>query len=309
MTTVSVCSAKGSPGATTLACAIGAVWPAGRRVVVAECDPAGGDLAARFNLSAKRGMASLALEARRSPASAKLDIDEHLQMLPGGLEILVGPTGAPASRTVDAEFAQCLVRIGSERSESTVVPDLVLDCGRAQPGAVGQSEALRTSRHVLVIARPTVEAVASTRWIAEQLNRLQNRHRPDDEPMDRRDREAGLVLIGSGAVVPSQAAEAIGLPLLTVIPEDRMAAAALRGEPALTWRLARSPLVQSVRALVAGLFGVIDGTASLEPHEQTSVVHGSTGSDTRNGWLVARSIRSSSRSSVLPRRRVQQVGP
>ena len=66
VTIISVCSAKGSPGVTTLACALGAVWPAERRVMVAECDPSGGDIAARFGLSAKRGMTSLILEARRS---------------------------------------------------------------------------------------------------------------------------------------------------------------------------------------------------------------------------------------------------
>ncbi len=269
MTTVSVCSAKGSPGATTLACAIGAVWPADRRIVVAECDPAGGDLAARFNLSAKRGMTSLALEARRSPIAMQLDIDSHLQVLPGGLEVLAGPTGAAASRAVDAEIAECLVRIGSVSGQegSAAAPDLVLDCGRIQPGAAGQFEAFRASHHVLVVARPTVEAVASTRWIAELLNHSRERHRRDDDPRDTPDADARLVLVGNGPVLPSQAEEAVGLPLLSVVPEDRVAAAALRGEPALTWRLARSPLVRSVRALVADLFELQDDTVDWVPRE------------------------------------------
>jgi hypothetical protein len=264
MTTVSVCSAKASPGATTLACAIGAVWPADRRIVVAECDPAGGDLAARFNLSAKRGMTSLALEARRSPITSQLDIDGHLQVLPGGLEVLAGPTGAAASRAVDAQIAECLFRMRSVSGQdgSTAAPDLVLDCGRIQPGAAGQSEAFKASRYVLVVARPTIEAVASTRWIAEQLNDSRNRPRLDDDPAERRDSDAGLVLVGEGPVPASQAEDAIGLPLLAVLPEDHVAAAALRGEPALTWRLARSPLVRSVRALVAGLFEFQTDTAA-----------------------------------------------
>ncbi len=111
VTTVSICSAKGSPGVSTLACAMGAVWPVERRIIVAECDPSGGDLAARFNLSAKRGMSSLVLEARRSPAAMMLDLQPHLQTVPGGLELLAGPTGAGASKTVDTELPECLVRL------------------------------------------------------------------------------------------------------------------------------------------------------------------------------------------------------
>ena len=39
---VAICSAKGSPGVSVAALALASVWPS--RVVLAECDPAGGDL-------------------------------------------------------------------------------------------------------------------------------------------------------------------------------------------------------------------------------------------------------------------------
>ena len=43
---VTLCSDKGSPGVTTLAVALGLVWPVQRLVL--EADPAGGDLAFRM---------------------------------------------------------------------------------------------------------------------------------------------------------------------------------------------------------------------------------------------------------------------
>jgi MinD-like ATPase involved in chromosome partitioning or flagellar assembly len=280
VTTVSVCSAKGSPGATTLACAIGAVWPVEHRIVVAECDPSGGDIAARFNLSAKRGMASLVLEARRSTDRGLFDLDDHIQSLPGGLEVLAGPTGAAAANTVDAVLPEVLSRHylsrrGSSRNDDgkSVLPDLVLDCGRIQPGAVGQSAAILASHHVLVVARPTVESVASARWIAEQLHHG----------------AAGLVLVGNGLVDPSQAVDALALPLLAVIPEDRVAAAALRGEPVVLWRLARSALIGSVRDLVATLLSTRIDPGLSESHQATD--QGSTDTPGRSAQPIRRSIR------------------
>jgi hypothetical protein len=315
VTTVSVCSAKGSPGATTLACAIGAVWPAERRIVVAECDPSGGDLAAKFNLSAKRGMTSLVLEARRSSAEGLLELGDHLQSLPGGLEILAGPTGAAAGNTVDAALPDVLGRRKPSSGDDgpDAWADLVLDCGRIQFGNVGQSAAIRASHHVLVVARPTVESVASTRWLAEQLNRSTSPFANNEDPLDALDKRyaledhapfarshgaeravhagtAGLVLVGSGAVEPSQAEEALALPLLAVIPEDRIAAAALRGEPMFTWRLARSALVSSARDLVTTLLETPTGTGTSESSEKATD-KGHSGTGDRNARLFARSIR------------------
>lgn len=243
MTVVSICSAKGSPGVTTTACAIAAVWPAERGVVVAECDPSGGDLAARFGLSAKRGMTSLMLDARHTNLES-IQIRNHLQTLPGGLEVLVGPTGAGASRTVDSQLSGCLERLLEHRSEdSEALIDLVLDCGRILPGAPGQVAAIAAADHVLVIARPTVDSVASTRWIAERLSRG-----------DAEGASASLVLVGDGPVPSLQAASALGLELIATLPHDRIGSAALRGDSVRPGRLARSVLVSCARSLVRTLF-------------------------------------------------------
>lgn len=89
---IAVASAKGSPGATTTALLIGALWP--RPVIVAECDPHGGDVAARMSasdggtLDADRGLLSLGAAGRKN-LHADL-VPEHTQQVVGGLDVLVG---------------------------------------------------------------------------------------------------------------------------------------------------------------------------------------------------------------------------
>ena len=84
----SLASVKGSPGATTLACLVAASWRSGRRAVLVELDPGGGDLAIRFGLSPRIGWSALEGAARHGRDS--IDVESHLQVLPGGLQVLAG---------------------------------------------------------------------------------------------------------------------------------------------------------------------------------------------------------------------------
>lgn len=83
---------KGAPGVTTAATALGAVWP--RPVLLAECDPSGGDLVYRLPgedggmLNPGRGLLSLGATARRGLYPEQ--IYAHAQRLVGGLDVLVG---------------------------------------------------------------------------------------------------------------------------------------------------------------------------------------------------------------------------
>jgi MinD-like ATPase involved in chromosome partitioning or flagellar assembly len=267
VTVIALCSAKGAPGVTTLACALAAVWPRDRMIMLAECDPSGGDLAARFGISAKQGVASLALECRSSPEPASVDFRRHVQTLPGGLEVLAGPSGASAARTVDAEVPKVLdLLIGDGVVGASRVGDLILDCGRIQPGAVGQVAALAAAELALVVTRPTGEAISSTRWIAELLSRSQGRggaataDPASDNPGSRRtdvgsdastQAIARLVLQGDGPVSVLEAAATLKLELAAAIPTDNVGAAWLRGEPVRQWRVTASPLVRSANAIVS----------------------------------------------------------
>lgn len=65
MTLIAFASVKASPWVTTTALAIAAGWAPGQRVLLAELDPRGGDLALRFGLAPVKGIATLAVAARR----------------------------------------------------------------------------------------------------------------------------------------------------------------------------------------------------------------------------------------------------
>ena len=79
MEIVPIVAAKGSVGVTTAALTLAAVWPEGRGApVVVECDPGGGDVAARFGLEVIPGVVSLAAELERSGPADPADSGDQL---------------------------------------------------------------------------------------------------------------------------------------------------------------------------------------------------------------------------------------
>src|SRR5690625_3247432 len=91
---IALASAKGSPGVTTTATALAMTWQ--RDVVLADLDPAGGDVALRARtpnedvLDPDVGLLSLAAAARRGLAPE--EVPEHLQVIDGGTHVLAGVT-------------------------------------------------------------------------------------------------------------------------------------------------------------------------------------------------------------------------
>jgi len=90
MALIAVAADKGAPGVTTASVALAAVWP--RPVLLAECDPAGGDIVYRLpgaggtRLDPRRGLLSLAVAARHGLQPDQ--VWEHTQKLHGGLDVL-----------------------------------------------------------------------------------------------------------------------------------------------------------------------------------------------------------------------------
>ena len=127
MALIAVAADKGSPGVTTSAVALAAVWP--RPVLLAECDPAGGDLVFRLpaaghgQLDTRRGLLSLAIAARRGLAPGQ--VWEHVQKVHGGLDVLVGVTSAEQAAGLQALW-------GSVGNVLASLPeaDVIADCGR-----------------------------------------------------------------------------------------------------------------------------------------------------------------------------------
>ncbi|WP_440067594.1 hypothetical protein [Streptosporangium sp. OZ121] len=150
---------KGAPGVTTAATALGAIWP--RPVLLAECDPAGGDLAYRLPaadggvLNPARGLLTLGATARRGLHPDQ--IHEHTQKIIGGLDVLAGLT--------HGEQAAGLTWLWGPLGRALATmpdADVLADCGRI--GGHPQLAELTTEASLVVLfTRASLDHVAHLR--------------------------------------------------------------------------------------------------------------------------------------------------
>lgn len=159
MALIAIGADKGSPGVTTTSVALAAVWP--RPVLLAECDPAGGDLVYRLPgpdgalLDSRRGLLSLAVAARHGLQPQH--VWEHSQKLGGGLDLLAGVTSAEQGVGFDALWGQ----LGSAFS-SLPGADVIVDCGRI--GVEGPLyDLLAHSAEVVLVTRARLGEVVRLR--------------------------------------------------------------------------------------------------------------------------------------------------
>lgn len=245
MAMLALASIKGSPGVTTTALALAAASADGPEAIVAELDPGGGDIAARFSRPFEPGLLSLAAAARRPGEPVRLA--DHSQQILGGISVLVGP--------VAGERAHAAMRLLSERGvwhELQSGETLVLaDCGR-----------LDGSSTALAIVEASTALVVVCRRILSELQHVHARL-----PWLRRVAEhVRIVLIGDGAYTEAEVAESLEVDVLGTLPADTNAARILRGEPGSQRALTRLPLLRSATMLVRDLTSAIvsaDNTDSL----------------------------------------------
>jgi hypothetical protein len=239
MTIVALVAANGAPGVTTLACALGAVWPVDREVVLAECDPSGGDVAARFGLATDPGVTSLVLALRHGPPDDVSAVaGEHAQQLPGGLAVLVGPIGGDAGAALDRELAQVSL-------SSIETRDVLVDCGRLDAQSAGQHCVLRDADGALLVVTPDPSGVARGRWALDRLAGLR-----------KGSASVGIAVAGEGIFRPGDVADALGAAVLGVVPRDDVAAGMLAGGSGAQRALARSRLVTFAKRLAPALIAV-----------------------------------------------------
>jgi hypothetical protein len=239
---------KGAPGVTTTALALAAVWP--RPVLLAECDPAGGDIAFRFpaadgeRLDPRRGMLSLAVAARRGLQPGQLW--EHTQKLYGGIDVLLGVTNADQGAGLSVFWGQLGHVLAS-------VPraDVIADCGRL--GADGPvTDLLAAASRVLLLTRAEVAEVIRLRDRAVALAAAV-------EKRGRRGFSADVVVVAGQKNFKgelTEVAHALGqgrapARVLGGIVSDARAAGLLRGH----WggKLDKSMLIRSVREIAGQL--------------------------------------------------------
>jgi len=178
-------------------------------------------------------MTSLVLTERQQ-ASQPPDYTAHVQQLPGGLDVLVAPAGADSASSLDRE-------LGSSSSDIvTFHCDLIADCGRLVPGAVGQEKLVRTADIVLLLVRPDVAGVAHAQWATSRISEL--------SPS-----AASVVIAGTGVFKPAEVAEELGVNVLGFVPFDPVAARMVCGAPGTTKAFVRSNLVAFARETAQAL--------------------------------------------------------
>jgi hypothetical protein len=174
MALIAVAADKGAPGVTTACLALALVWP--RPVLLAECDPAGGDLVYRLpaarggQLDPGRGLLSLAVAARRGLAPGQ--VMEHAQRLRGGLDVLVGVVTAEQGAGLEPLWGP----VGAALAR---LPDcdVIADCGRI--GADGPHyDLLAYASSVVLVTQASLEEVVRLRErVAALTGALALRHR------------------------------------------------------------------------------------------------------------------------------------
>jgi len=247
---------KGSPGVTTAALTMAAVWP--RRALLAELDPSGGDVALRLRgargvpLSPETGLISLAVGVRRGAQPQQ--VFEHVQRLDGGLEVIVGLAAAEQAGGLAGMWAPV-----GELLDRVPGVDVVADCGRLYPGSPA-AEVLPHASAIVLITRPTIDAVAHLRTRAATVLRELDLQRPGGRP------PMSCVVVTSPRddTSPKQIDQVLreaGLPVTVLgrIALDPKGAGMLSGE----WvgRLDKSLLVRSTREVVTRLAQRLAATA------------------------------------------------
>ena len=241
---VALVSAKGSPGVTTTALLLAAVWPGGATLL--EADPAGGDLRTQFSdptgqpLRADRGV--LSLLTAQAPAHDDVDalVDEltaHSQLLPGGLPVVLGPSNASQVEALRRQWSQLAHAL---RRQSTGQHAVVIDAGRlGDPSSLALTmPLLRTCAATIVVARGTVTSLSHARDLLGLLSQVGI--------------PTGLLLIADAGDSRDVAA-AVGLTpeRLHVLPHDPLSATAVTGP----WnrKLDRSQLLAAARQIAGDL--------------------------------------------------------
>lgn len=199
MTSVALLAAKGSPGVTTLGCAM-VLARAQHGAVLIEADQHGGDLALLHGVSQSPGLAELAARARRTTPGTDL-LTPYIRPLAGGaLPAVLAPVDAAAVRAA-------LGVLGVLGDHPALLEPtnrtLVFDLGRAEPDSPGWMWLTACDR-ILLVARTDLTGLAHAKTLADHLHEAQA--------------AAALALIDTGPYPAAEAQQVLGLPLAGLLP-------------------------------------------------------------------------------------------
>ena len=237
MTTIAVAAAKSSPGTSTLAELVALLAPPGRRPVLVDADPAGGDWLLRPGIAAEPGLASLAMAARRGLPPGELAA--HLQHVGDGLGVLVAPAAA-------RQATAALELVADALAVELAGVDAVVDAGTLAESSPALP-LLRAADLVVLVARPTARAVVHLAPWVEELVADGRSLAVALAPLERRRRT-------EPAYRPAEVADALGVEVLGALPDDPEATERLWAQPGRLPAVASTRLGRAAAALSAAAF-------------------------------------------------------
>ncbi|HEX9032396.1 MAG TPA: hypothetical protein VF834_11165 [Streptosporangiaceae bacterium] len=244
-------SPGGAPGVTTTALALALTWP--RPVIVAECDPACGDILAGLfagHLAAPRGLTGVAFEAGRGAAAVAAEVVAQLAPLDdsGSRTFLAGisdPRQAPRLAPAWPAIARAL---------ASQAADVLADCGRLDAGDGQPASVLTEATAVLMVLRPTLRQVAGARPRIEHLAELLGGTE-----------RIGLLLVGDQGHEPKEITAALGVPVVATLPVDAKTAGVLSDGQGQRVGLGRRPLLRAARTAGAAIRRTLAPGRAAEP--------------------------------------------
>lgn len=231
MAIIALISPGGSPGVTTTALALALTWP--RPVVVAECDPSGGDVLAGLfagHVKAPRGLLGVAFEAGRGPAAIAAELGSQLVPLDDttSRKFLAGisdPRQALGLSPVWPGIASALAGLDA---------DVIADCGRFDAGGSQPLSVLAAASAVLMVMRPTLRQVARARPRIDMAA----------QALGGRDK-LGLLLIGDRGLRPVDISRTLDARVTASLPDDAGTAKVLSDGEGRRARIDRTPLMRA----------------------------------------------------------------
>ncbi|GAB7048043.1 hypothetical protein JCM9534A_31690 [Catenuloplanes indicus JCM 9534] len=248
MAIIAFVSPKGSPGVTTTALACTLSWHS--RVVLAECDPAGGSLMAGYlggALEGPRGIGELAVSELRDGRLEQdfwgqlVDLDAPKRqrlLLPG----LANPAQAGSLTPLWGRFADFFTRLEYENPGF----DVLADCGRLHV-ANPPWPVLRAASAVLVVTSARLPDLSNAAATLEAIGRdLRDNGVPPGT--------VRLVVVGGGHG-KGEISRALGVPVAAHLPIDRQTAQVLSYGGTVR---GRRPLMRAAAALEMPVRSMVD---------------------------------------------------
>jgi hypothetical protein len=227
-------SGGGSPGVTTTAVALALAWPS--PVIVAECDPSGGDVLAGLltgHVPASLGLMEHAIDAGHKGAAAAIALEDQLMPLDADQTRMLLPGLTDPRQAIGLASAWPAVVTTLTAQEA----DVIADCGRLDAGPSQPLAVLAAARTVALVLRPTLRQVWSARSRVEILSHIVSANS-----------RLALVVCGRGPHTAHEIAHALGVPVAAVLPDDARSAALLSDGMGGQRSLSSSPLLRAAQA-------------------------------------------------------------